>query len=95
MIALDGASRPHLARKVRLRWDAREQTVILLGPDRGLVLNATAAAIAERCDGAYSIDGIVDALAERHPDQDRETIERAVYEFLRRLDERGWLTCAP
>jgi hypothetical protein len=41
--ALAADARPRLAPKVRLRWDRKDARYMLLYPERGLVLNATAA----------------------------------------------------
>ena len=41
--AIGTGARPRLAPKVRLRWDRKDGRYMLLYPERGLVLNATAA----------------------------------------------------
>jgi pyrroloquinoline quinone biosynthesis protein D len=49
--ALSADSRPQLARKARLRTDRLTGETLLLYPEHGLVLNASAAAILRLCDG--------------------------------------------
>ncbi len=87
--------RPKLASKARLRWDARDQKHVLLSPERGLVLNASAARIIELCDGTRTLDAIVDELAAAHDGSDREKIARDVDELLAMLRARALLENAP
>lgn len=84
-------ARPRLARKVRLRFDARAGKHVLLYPERGLELSDTAAAIARRCTGEESVAAIVDGLLASHGGAPREQIEAEVMAFLRQLEERGLL----
>jgi len=58
-------SNPKLARKARLRWDEREKKHLLLYPERGLLLNETAAEIVKLCDGSRSVAEIQAAFASR------------------------------
>lgn len=55
---------PKLARKVRVRFDAREGKWMLVAPERGLLLNATAARIVALCDGTRAEHEIARVLAE-------------------------------
>jgi pyrroloquinoline quinone biosynthesis protein D len=90
-MALSPASRPKLASKVRLRWDTREGKYFLLYPERGLLLNATAADIVQLCTGEHTVDGIVDRLAAKYPAQARTEIEREVMALLVQIQSRGLL----
>jgi coenzyme PQQ biosynthesis protein PqqD len=75
-------SRPRLARQARLRRDPLGGGILLLYPEHGLVLNDSAAAILERCDGrrvAEIATGLVAPLAD-------------VLELLTTLAERGLVT---
>jgi pyrroloquinoline quinone biosynthesis protein D len=83
--------RPRLARKARLRWDAREQTHFLLWPERGLRLNATAAAIIELCDGEHSVEDIVRALVVRFPGDAEAQIAADVTALVEELGRRALL----
>lgn len=88
---LNPTSQPRLAAKARLRWDRREGKYFLLFPERGLLLNATAADIVQLCTGEHTVAGIVDQLAEKYPAQAREEIEREVFAFLTQIAARGLL----
>jgi coenzyme PQQ biosynthesis protein PqqD len=82
-------SRPRLAAKARLRWDAKEERWFLLYPERGLALNPSGSAVLELCDGARTVAEIVDALAVRAASAPRVDIERDVLAFLDELAGRG------
>ena len=87
MIPVD--ARPILASKVRLRWDRKDARWMLLYPERGLVLNPTAADVVRLCTGELTVDAIVERLAEKYTAQPREDLEREILTFLGRLAERG------
>ena len=56
---------------------------MLLYPERGLVLNATAADVVRLCTGEHTVGGIVDAARPaRTRDEPREDVEREVLGFL-------------
>jgi len=80
-------ARPKLARRARLRWDERDQRHMIVYPERGLALNASAAEVVKLCDGTRSIDDIVAALASA-TGEPRERIDRDVRELLARLEEK-------
>ena len=73
-----------LAKKARLKWDERERKFILLYPERGLLLNETAAEIVKMCDGTKTADEIVEAFALRGDSASAE-----VSEFLEQLRVRN------
>ncbi len=54
-----------LAKKARLRWDERAQKHMLIYPERGLFLNATAAEIVRQLDGTKTLDELQDHFAPR------------------------------
>ena len=58
--------KPKLATKVRLKHDRHGGQWLLLYPERGQVLNASAAAIAQRLDGTRTIAAIAEELAAEH-----------------------------
>ena len=93
-MTLSPASRPKLASKARLRWDKREGKYFLLYPERGLLLNATAAGIVQLCTGEHTVDGIVGQLLEKYPGRTREELEREVTAFLTQIQSRGLLEVA-
>lgn len=77
--AFSADSRPQLARKARLRTDRLTGETLLLYPEHGLVLNASAAAILRLCDGRSASDIAAELGA---PLSD-------VLDFLATLGERG------
>jgi pyrroloquinoline quinone biosynthesis protein D len=90
---LPGSARPRLARKARLKLDPIEKKHVLLAPERGLVLSASASAIALRCDGERSLDMIADELAtETHADL--AVVKEDVARFVAEMVKRGLLEIA-
>jgi pyrroloquinoline quinone biosynthesis protein D len=75
-------SRPRLARKARLRTDRVTGETLLLYPEHGLILNASAAAIMRLCDGR-AVSDIASALDAPVGD---------VLELLTTLHDRGLVT---
>lgn len=93
--AIDGTSRFRLAKKARLRWDAREGRYLLLYPERGLLLNETGGAIAKLLDGERTAAEIATKLeASLGPDRPADLISE-VARFLERLRDRGLLEAVP
>ena len=90
MISLE--QRPRLAAKARLRWDRKDERFMLLYPERGLVLNPTAADVVKLCTGELTVGAIVDQLAAKYATQPREAVEQEVLGFLTRMAERGLIT---
>ena len=88
MISAD--ARPRIASKARLRYDRKADRTMLLYPEKGLVLNPTAAEIAKLCTGEHSVASIVAQLASRYG-KDSAAIESEVMKFLSALAERGLL----
>ena len=91
MSAITTESRPRLAAKARLRWDRQTSRYLLLYPERGLVLNPTAADVVQLCTGEHTVAAIVDRLAAKYAPQPRDDVEREVVAFLGRIAERGLL----
>lgn len=88
MISAD--TRPRIASKARLRYDRKTGRTMLLYPEKGLVLNPTAAEIAKLCTGEHSVAAIVAQLAARYG-KDAAAIESEVMKFLAALAERSLL----
>lgn len=86
--AISLESRPRLAAKVRLRYDRKAERYMLLYPEKGLVLNPTAADVAQLCTGEHTVGAIVAQLAGKYG-QDVPTVEREVMNLLVALAERG------
>jgi PqqA peptide cyclase len=86
------ALKPRLSLGVRLRPDPRDGTPVLLSPERGLRLSATASAVVGLCDGTRDVEAIVGELAARYgasrPD-DRARVDGDVRKLLGDLHGRG------
>jgi pyrroloquinoline quinone biosynthesis protein D len=81
--------RPRLASRARLKFDSVANQEMLLFPEAALLLNETGAAIVRLCDGARSIDQIVDDLAGKFSGADRDTLRIEVEKFLASIRVRG------
>jgi pyrroloquinoline quinone biosynthesis protein D len=79
-------NRPVLVRHARYRWDGVRGQHQLVYPEGILILNDTAAAIVQLCDGR-SLGELHAALA----DQFAESPPGEVNEFLQRLARKGFL----
>lgn len=82
------STRPRLSRGVRLRWDKVRQRQLLLFPEGAMVLNTTAAAVLELCDGERTTAAIASELESRYQGAN---ITNDVLHLLSRLAERGLL----
>jgi PqqA peptide cyclase len=82
--------KPRLRDKAKLRWDRHAKTWMLLFPERGLVLNEVAYAIAHRSDGTRTVAAIVAEIAELFEDAPAD-VETLVAAFLEALASRGLL----
>ncbi len=89
MIAMD--AKPRLARKARLKADPKTGRMMLLYPERGLELSATATAISTLCTGERTVREIIEAMRERFAEADRGRVEGDVLAFLSSLVDRGLL----
>jgi coenzyme PQQ biosynthesis protein PqqD len=87
-------SRLRLAAKARLRFDRKSSRYMLLYPERGLVLNPTAADVLQLCTGERTVGAIVDELARKYG-QEALAVERQVMDFLRTMADRGLVQAAP
>jgi pyrroloquinoline quinone biosynthesis protein D len=59
---------PRLVPHASLHWNPARGQWLLMLPEAVVVLNETAAAVLNLCDGRRSVDGIVDALAADYDD---------------------------
>ena len=87
-------SRPTLAAKARLRWDRQASRYMLLYPERGLVLNETAADVVQLCTGEHTVSAIVQQLTQKYASEPAENVEREVLTLLERLANRGLIQSA-
>jgi len=79
--------RPRLAARARLRPD-RDGGHLLLYPERGLALNASAAAVVQLCDGSSTVAAIVERVAADHAIA-ADAVAAGVRDFLLALAARG------
>ena len=75
---------PRLPRGVRLKLDETRGEWLLLAPERVVKVDAIAVAILQRCDGAATIEAIVDDLAATYA-ADRARIDQDVRAMLNEL----------
>lgn len=73
MNALD--RKPKLARKVRVRFDRREEKWMLVAPERGLFLNESAKRVVDLLDGSRTEDQLVEDLFAEHRATDSDERE--------------------
>ena len=78
---------PRLPRGVRLKRDETRDEWLLLAPERVVKVDAIAVAILQRCDGAATIEAIVDDLAATFA-ADRARIDQDVRALLNSLAAR-------
>jgi coenzyme PQQ biosynthesis protein PqqD len=88
---IPAGSKPALAPKARLRFDATSGGYLLLYPERGLALNPTAASILKLCNGELTVDAIVERLEQDYADRPRAELQKDVIEFLEEMARRGLL----
>lgn len=88
---------PRLSRAARLRFDRRTQSYVLLSPERGLRLNASAAAILERCTGEHTVPQIVRDLliASAEPPAAQMEMAGDVLDLLLELEQRRLVEFGP
>lgn len=91
---LEDADRPRLAAKAKLRFDKKTGQQVLLYPEKGLILNATAARILELCDGDHTLAQIIEALAAEYTEGPVSELREQVKSFLHSLAERGLLAAS-
>jgi coenzyme PQQ biosynthesis protein PqqD len=80
-----------LSPKARLRFDRHAQQHMLLYPERGLLLNPSAADIVLQCTNARPVVAIIEHLIAKYGEQNRASITQDVLSLLRGLSERGLL----
>jgi len=88
-MCIDDAWKPRLAARARLKFDPIANNEMLLFPEAALALNETGAAILRLCDGARSINEIVDQLSKKYDKAGRDALMREVVDFLATIRARG------
>ncbi len=89
-VILEPASRPALARGVKMRFDEARQQWLLNAPERVLMLDEIAQIILSRCDGVVSIDALCRDLALDFA-APQEIIQADVMEMLGDMLHRGFI----
>ena len=88
---IEPGAKPALASKARLRYDRASGGYLLLYPERGLALNATAASILRLCNGELTVESIVEQLQRDYTDRPAAELRKDVLEFLEEMARRGLL----
>jgi pyrroloquinoline quinone biosynthesis protein D len=87
---IPGDARPRLPRGVRLRSDEARGGQVLLAPERVIRADPVAVAVLNLCDGARTLNEIVDALCAKYQG-DHARIEGDVRVLLADLAAKGML----
>jgi pyrroloquinoline quinone biosynthesis protein D len=90
MNAIADNSKPCLADKARLKWDAVREKHLLLFPEGVLVLNNTAHDVIALCNGQRAVAEIVKALATQYA-VDANMIDADVKEILQKLAQKKFV----
>jgi len=85
------ASRPALARHVKLKFDDVRQRWLILAPERLLTPSDTAVAVLKLCDGERPVDAVASALASEF-DAPQQAILADILPVLQDLADKGYLT---
>jgi pyrroloquinoline quinone biosynthesis protein D len=90
MNAIADTSKPRLADKARLKWDAVREKNLLLFPEGVLVLNKTAHDVLALCDGQRAVAEIVKTLATQYA-VETNAIDTDVKEILQKLSQKTFV----
>jgi pyrroloquinoline quinone biosynthesis protein D len=90
-IRVDEASRPVLPRHARLKFDQTRQRWVILAPERVLAPDEIAVEVLQLCDGARSVEALIDQLAAKYT-AERAAIAADVIAMLQDLADKGFLT---
>ena len=90
---LDPASRPHLPRHVKLRFDKTRERWVVLAPEKVLVPDEISVEVLQLCDGVRSIADIVAILAEKYA-ADPDLIQTDCLALLQDLADKAFLLTA-
>jgi pyrroloquinoline quinone biosynthesis protein D len=87
-VVIEAASRPALARHIKMRHDATRNRWVLLAPERILYPDAIAVAVLQLCDGNRSVTTIAEELARTY-NAPSERILADVVPLLQGLADKG------
>lgn len=82
---------PRLAKKARLRFDRHSKRHMIVYPERGLVLNESAATIVKMCDGSLNLGQILHSLCRDAEPASADRIVADVHELIESLAKKGLL----
>jgi len=91
MTAIADTSKPRLADKARLKWDAVREKHLLLFPEGVLVLNKTAHDVLALCDGQRTVGEIIKTVATQYA-VEANAIDADVKEILQKLSQKTFVT---
>jgi len=86
--ALNSDSIPEIAPTFRFQWEKAQDCYVILYPEGMVKLSPSAGEILKRCNGASSINNIIEDLNKQFPGND---LEKDVYKFLEEAHENGWI----
>jgi pyrroloquinoline quinone biosynthesis protein D len=92
-IRVVAATKPMLPRHAKLKFDNTRERWVILAPERVLAPDEIAVEILQLCDGARSVDDIIDLLVAKYT-APREAIGADVLAMLQDLADKGFLTQA-
>jgi pyrroloquinoline quinone biosynthesis protein D len=90
-ISVSEASRPVMPRHAKLKFDEVRQRWVILAPERVLAPDEFAVEILQLCDGARSVEQMIDQLAAKYA-AERAAIGADVIAMLQDLADKGFLT---
>ena len=86
---LAASSVPQVGPGFRLQWEPAQACHVLLYPEGMVKLNGSAGEIMKRCDGARSVQAIVDDL---HTSFNTTGLDADVIAFVEMAGQQRWLT---
>ena len=90
-ISVNEASKPVLPRHAKLKFDETRQVWVILAPERVLAPDEIAVEVLQLCDGARSVEAVIDQLAAKYA-AERGAIATDVIAMLQDLADKGFLT---
>ncbi len=89
-ISVNEASRPHLPRHAKLKFDETRRRWVILAPERVLAPDDIAVEVLQLCDGTRSVEALIDQLAAKYT-AERGAIATDVIAMLQDLADKGFL----
>ncbi len=89
--AIDPQACPRLSPHFVFRWEASQDSYILLYPEGLIKLNPTAGEILKRCDGRRTVNDIVADLQAAFPGAEAQ-IADGTRAFIAVAQDKGWLS---